>query len=398
MSVHKKVKANGDISWQVRYRAAGRNRQQTFATKKLAEAFDGSLRMKKLTGEMAKIDAGKKPLAEFGEEWWEAAKVTLEPSTRANYSNSWNNHIMPFLGEMQLREITPRVVDEWKTDLSRQGRTNPTIQKAMSVLQLCLQKAVIWGEVQFNPVRDVRKPSAKRLKAIRPATPHTVELIRNRLLTKATLRDATLVSVIAYAGVRPGEALALRWDHVRTKTLLIEEAVSYGKVKGTKTSAIRSVPIMPALREDLEYWRPRAPKYPGDLIFPSNKLKGKPWLREGYKSWQRKTFRKAAIEAGRIDLTPYDLRHSLASLLLRQGMSVVEVAAIMGHSPAMCLSTYAHVIAELDPDDRRPASELIDEARREVAQQANDEQIEEGARSNVRHLFAARPLPKRFAS
>ncbi|MBI2692580.1 MAG: hypothetical protein HYX29_11630 [Solirubrobacterales bacterium] len=54
-------------------------------------------------------------------------------------------------------------------------------------------------------------------------------------------------------------------------------------------------------------------------------------------------------------------------------MSVVGVAAIIGHSPAMCLSTHAHVIADLDPDDRKPASALIDEARREVAQHANDD-------------------------
>lgn len=398
MSVHKKVKANGDISWQVRYRAAGRHRQQTFATKKLAEAFDGSLRMKKLTGEMATIEAGKKPLAEFGEEWWETAKVPLATATRANYSNSWNKHIMPFLGDVQLRELTPRVIEEWKADLTRHGRTNPTIKKAMNVLQLCLQKAVIWGEIRFNPVRDVRKPSGKRRRAIRPATPHTVELMRHHLLAEGKERDATLVSVLAYAGLRPGEALALRWDHVRVKTLLIEDAVAYGEVKETKTSSIRSVPIMSALRDDLEYWRLRGPKYPGGLIFPSDEHAGHPWHREAYKSWGQKAFKRAAAQAGRDDITPYGLRHSLASLLLRQGMSVVEVAQIMGHAPGMCLSTYAHVIAELDPDDRRPASELIDEARREVAQHANDEQIEEGARSNVRHLFAGKPLPKRFAS
>ena len=40
------------------------------------------------------------------------------------------------------------------------------------------------------------------------------------------------VSVLAYAGVRPQEALALRWRNVRERTLLVEEAVAYGKLKG----------------------------------------------------------------------------------------------------------------------------------------------------------------------
>lgn len=397
MSVHKKVKANGDISYMVRFRAGGRNRQQTFPTKKLAEAFDGSLRMKKLTGDMAKIDAGKKTLAEFGEEWWDISKLEWATATRANYSNSWNKHIMPFLGEVPLREITPRVVEEWKADLTRNGRTNPTIKKTMNVLQLCLNKAVNWGEIQYNPVSGVKKPSGKRRKAIRPATPQTIELIRSHLLAEGKDRDATLVSVLAYAGLRPGEALALRWDHVRAKTLLIEDAVAYGEVKETKTSSIRSVPIMPALREDLEYWRLIGPKYPGGLIFPSDEHDGDPWHREAYKSWGQKAFKRAAIKAGREDLSPYGLRHSCASLLLRQGMSVVEVAQIMGHAPTMCLSTYAHVIAELDPDDRRPAAELVEEARREVAIHQKSEQSEPDSGSNVRHLFAGRPLPQRFA-
>lgn len=394
MSVHKKVKANGDNSWQVRYRAAGRNRQQTFATKKQAEAFDGSVRMKQLTGEMAMIDAGKKSLAEFGEEWWEVASEVLATATRQNYSTSWNKHVLPFLGDKQLRELTPRVVEEWKTELSRNGRRDQTVKKAMNVLQTCLQKAVLWGEIKVNPVREVKKPSSKRRRAIRPAAPLVVEQMREHLLEEGNVRDATLVSILAYAGLRPGEALALRWDHVRSKTLLIEDAVAYGEAKETKTEAIRSVPILQSLRDDLEYWRPRAPKYPGDLIFPSRSRGGKPWAREAYKSWGQKAFKRAAIAVDRPDLSPYALRHSLASLLLRQGMSVVEVAAIMGHQPTMCLSTYAHVIADLDEDDRRPANELIQDAREQVAQYGNGEQIEEGPHSNVRRLFAARPLPK----
>lgn len=197
MSVHKKVKANGEIIWQVRYRAAGQNRQQSFATKKQAEAFDGSLRMKKLTGEMAKVDAGKKTLAEFGEEWWGTVSDHLATATRRNYSTCWNNHVLPFLGERQLREITPRVIEEWRADLSRAERTNPTIKKAMNVLQSCLQKAVLWGEIQINPLREVKKPSGKRTKAVRPVAPREVEIMRADMLERGRDRDAALLVVLA---------------------------------------------------------------------------------------------------------------------------------------------------------------------------------------------------------
>jgi len=55
--------------------------------------------------------------------------------------------------------------------------------------------------------------------------------------------------------------------------------------------------------------------------------------------------------------------HSFASLLIAEGRSVVEVAAHMGHAPAMTLDTYGHVIAELAGKPSRPADELIAQAR-----------------------------------
>jgi integrase len=61
---------------------------------------------------------------------------------------------------------------------------------------------------------------------------------------------------------------------------------------------------------------------------------------------------------------PYDLRHSFASLLIAEGRSVVDVAAQLGHSPNMMLSTHAHLVEELDGRQRRPASGVIRAARR----------------------------------
>lgn len=357
---------------------------------------------KQLTGEMAMIDAGKKSLAEFGEEWWEVASQPLATATRQNYSTSWNKHVLPFLGEMPLREITPRAVEEWKTELSRSGRRDQTVKKAMNVLQTCLKKAVLWGELKVNPVREVKKPSSKRRRAIRPAAPLVVERMREHLLEEGNVRDATLVSILAYAGLRPGEALALRWDHVRSKTLLIEQALAHGEIKETKTGAIRSVRILPALKVDLDRWRIVSTPHPSGLVFASTTNEAGPWLHEAYKSWSRKSFKFAATAAGRPDLRPYDLRHSFASLLIREGKSVVDVAAQLGHAPTMTLSTYAHVMADLDDDDRRNADELIQEAREEVAaldtreQSENGSEIEEGAHSNVRHLFAGDVRHKRL--
>ena len=61
---------------------------------------------------------------------------------------------------------------------------------------------------------------------------------------------------------------------------------------------------------------------------------------------------------------PYDLRHSFASLLLHEGRSVIYVARQLGHSAAVCLRTYGHVIEELDEAPRISAEDAILVARR----------------------------------
>ena len=69
------------------------------------------------------------------------------------------------------------------------------------------------------------------------------------------MRDATLVCMLAYAGLRPGEALALEWRHIRERTILVEQALALGEVKETKTGQTRTVRLFGPLATDLAEWQ-----------------------------------------------------------------------------------------------------------------------------------------------
>lgn len=141
----------------------------------------------------------------------------------------------------------------------------------MTLLQGVLQRACEWDRLASNPARAVRKPTAARARAVEPLTPNAVEAIRAWLIERELLRDATLVSVLAYAGLRPGEALGLTWSHVRERTLLVEAAVRVGVVGETKTRRRRTVRLLPQLGADLAEWRLRAGRPPEDaLVFPGH--------------------------------------------------------------------------------------------------------------------------------
>jgi integrase len=366
MSIERIERKDGSVVRRVRWRQAGQNRSKVLGRKRDAEVFDADLRHKKRTGEIAALDAGKETLAEFGEEWWRLyAEPNLAASTLKVYAILWDTHVLPRLGSLRLREITPLVITRFRIELEAEGVGRVSIHKAMTLLQGVLRRACEWDRLASNPARAVRKPRAGRARAIEPFTPDAVEAIRAWLLGRELIRDATLVSVLAYAGLRPGEALALTWSAVRERTLLVEGAVSVGVVGETKTRRRRTVRLLPPLGVDLAELRLRVGgPHAVALVFPGHD--GRPWSPASYKNWHRRIFRPATAAVGLTGARPYDLRHSFVSLLIAEGHNVVDVARQAGHSPKMALDTYAHVFEELELAGRVDAAEHIRRARAEL--------------------------------
>ena len=173
-----------------------------------------------------------------------------------------------------------------------------------------------------------------------------------------------MVSVMAYAGLRPSEVLALRWDAVRERTILVERAsAGGGKVKSTKGNGrARTVRLLAPLATDLREWRMASGRPPDDeLVFPNRS--GQVWTDGQWRSWHKECFNAAKGAAGAPEARPYDLRHSYVSLLIQEGVSIVEVARQAGHTPTMTLEVYGHVFDEFDPAERLPAEEQVRRAR-----------------------------------
>jgi integrase len=270
--------------------------------------------------------------------------------------------VLPRLGGYPLRNLTPEVLARFRADLAAGGVGDPTIRKLMSIVQGVLQRAVEWHRLATNPARAVRKPPQKRMRRIEPPSPLVVERMRARLRANGRLRDATLVCVLAYGGLRPGEALALEWQHIGERTILIEGAVALGNVKETKTRQTRSVRLLAPLATDIAEWRLACGRPDGStLVFPGRE--GRPWADHDWRNWRKRVYALVADAVGLDGSRPYDLRHAFCSLLIAEGLSVVEIAQQAGHSPAMMLATYAHVIEELAGTERRPAEAVIRDAR-----------------------------------
>jgi integrase len=278
------------------------------------------------------------------------------------YRTAWACHVRPALGGVPIRSLTPGRVDAFRQSLEEAGVGGATVGKSLAILSGVCRFAVLRGLIDANPVREVRKPKARRQRFVAVLAPLSVERIRAHLLAGGRVHDASLVATLAYAGLRPGEARALRWRDVREGSLLVERAVARRAIKTTKNERLRAVRLLPGLAEDLARWRLIAP-FPGDedFVFP-NRI-GSVTSDYDWRNWRKRIFLPAADSAGVVIGRPYDLRHSFASLLIHEGRSLAEVAVQLGDAVATVAATYTHAFVEAEALPREPAQQTIEAAR-----------------------------------
>jgi site-specific recombinase XerD len=280
--------------------------------------------------------------------------------------------IIPKWGKHQLRQLRPGPIESWVSQLRKQGVGDPTIIKTLTVLRSILKRAERDEEIERNPIPLVAKPKQQRTREPRLIAPYYVELIRLHMLNPTARldtrgrrhwrrheldrhRDATLVSLLAYSGPRPeSEALPLRWSQVGQRTITYR-ATKAGRVKPRRTR------LLAPLGPDLAEFRIRCGR-PGD-----GELAFGEWSPSDWDNWRERIFQPAAIAVGLpADTIPRELRGSFASLLIFEGLNVLEVAPELGHKPSTCLDIYGRLFEEFDPSRRRPAVEVIREAPKAV--------------------------------
>jgi integrase len=349
-------KSNG--KWVDRWREGSRHRQRTFDRRGDRDAFRSERIRRQQLGSLVVLEEADVTLAQFMEDYWRLHAIpNLEPATRATYRQQWAKHILPRLGQHELRGINPRLINRQLVAPMRvAGAGDPTIIKTLGVLQSVLAYAVVDGRISENPVRKVAKPRQSVGRRVAPVPPELVERLRARLGS----RDAMIVSVLAYAGLRPQELLALMWEDVDDGRIAVRRKNVDGRLYPyTKTRQDRTVDLLAPLATDFAEWALASGRRSG-LVMP--RTDGEPWTRADWGNWRRRVYQPNATAVGLSSPVPYDLRGSWVSLLAWEGKTLLEVARQAGHSVAVCDRHYAGIF-EAGPPERTSAAAAIRAAR-----------------------------------
>ncbi|MEV7227268.1 tyrosine-type recombinase/integrase [Polymorphospora sp. NPDC051019] len=298
-------------------------------------------------------EAGRTTVAEWAEQWFSAAESGWKPKTRHTYRSVLDRLVLAHLGRVQLAALRPIAVNKWVGTLSE--RLSPSqVRQAYRLLSQIMAAAVDNGMIPSSPCRRPRLPR------IPEADPRilTVEQV-GRITAHCTLGDRVLVLLLAYAGLRIGEALPLRRRHIDISggRIVVAEAVSElpgGPVIDTPKSHQRRELAVPAFVLQLvrEHFA-ALPDEPDAFAFPGRR-KHTAERQQSYHGFRRR-FNRAVTAAGLDGVTPHDLRATHASWVA-DTHGVLLAARRLGHANASV--TTRHYARPVDGRDAEVARHL----------------------------------------
>lgn len=311
------------------------------------------------------FDAGNITVSEYLERWLsDSVRDTVRQRTYEGYEHIVERHISPTLGRVKLSKLTPAHVRGLYRDKLDAGLSNRTVRYVHTTLNKALSQAVADGMIPRNVCAAVKAPQPAK-KEIQPLSR---DQVRTFLEAVSDDRLEALYTVAVTAGLREGEILALRWDDVDLDGDKLQvrrtasEARSGRVYEAPKSGTGRSIRLTQKAAQSLRDHRKRQLEERMErgelwedhgLVFPSEV--GTPM---GARNLQR-AFKIRLKRAGLPEVRFHDLRHTCATLLLRQGVNPKFVQELLGHRDiALTLNVYSHVL----PDMGDAAAGAMDDA------------------------------------
>lgn len=305
--------------------------------------------------------------------WLKIIRSSVEQTTWSGYCFNVNNHIVPYfeptgitLGGLQARHIQSFYLHELET------------LKATSVIRLhanmhkALKYAVKLDLIPGNPVDKVERPKPQKYMA----SFYTAQEMEELFQAARGHRLELIIQFAAFYGLRRGEVIGLRWEAVdfEAGTFTIRHTVTSTNVEGkhiliqadrAKTkSSLRTLPLVAGFAQrlrDLKAQQEYNEKLCGNCY--NRKYKGYLFVDEMGNLTLPNTvtegFAKLLKDNGLRHIRFHDLRHSCASLLLKQGVPMKQIQEWLGHSD---ISTTANIYAHLDSQSKQLSAAAMEKA------------------------------------
>ena len=279
----------------------------------------------------------------FVEIYLESMEHRIKENTLMTKQNIFYHHIVPYLGEMKLDEITPKDIIHWQDQVMKDNNYKQTYLKTIhNQLSALFNYAVRFYGLKSNPARLAGNMGKEEVGEMKFWTKEEYLTFSRAMMNKEESYHA--FEILYWCGIRLGELLALTAEDFdfEKKTLRINK--SYQHIKGKdvittpKTRKSNRVLTLPDfLAEEMQDYISRLPYLKvDDRIFTITK--------SGLHHEMDRGCRETGVKRIRV----HDLRHSHVSMLIEMGFSAVNIANRVGHESVKVTYRYAHMFPNKD--------------------------------------------------
>ena len=328
-------RASGTKAWIVRYRLRGRIRFITLGNPPKMKASEARAKARKLRAEanlvglpikLPKQTGEGMTVAGFADEFLASAKGRWKDSTFKSNAYAVRRELLPIFGDLPLTSINKADIVRWRDDMA--ARTG-TFNRTVPVLSALLQESENFGyrAKGSNPAKGMPRYKRKRSERYLSAQEYRV--------LGAVLKDAEgemplavpVIRLLLYTGARAGEITNLRCEWVKPPRILLPDSKTGPRVIYLNEPAEAILAKVIGGREDgLVFPAPCKPSVAFNVTAHWYILRGR---------------------AGLNDVRLHDLRHSFASLAIRDGISLTLIGKLLGHSLPESTERYTHLADDI---------------------------------------------------
>lgn len=305
------------------------------------------------------LQPSKEEFSTFIDRWFNTYYKRNVAETTADIS--WcliKGHLIPYFNKQVISSITTYQLDCFYNEKLEEGYSAKTIRELHSLLRRAFEQAIKWSLLKFNPAVNATPPKEK----IKERHTWSKNDIKKFIDTAKLSEEATIYIIAIFTGMRRGEILGLKWQDIdfNLKKIYVTRSLAFTSEKGlflkdVKTSKSRrqislSPYIIDVFKQHQVIQNNFKEKLGEDyldksLVFTSingNFKDPRNLLRE---------FSRLTKKAGLIKISFHDLRHTHATLLLKNGENPKVVSERLGHSRVgITLDLYSHVTDDIQEE------------------------------------------------
>ena len=301
---------------------------------------------------------------DFIQKIWFPAKINLKevrPTTIAFHSYILKI-VLPYFEEQKLKDITDKHIERYLSYLKNTYRTKQnkplapkTIRHHYGTLSLIFEYALKLDYIEKNPLAKVDTPKLVKHKVNALSKAETKIFVKE--IEKLPLWQRTMYTLLLTTGIRRGECFGLQWQDIDfiNRLIHVKRSVTYTAMSGIviglpKTQAgLREIPLTDKVVKLLQEYKKGEQAAADAFVFHSETSPFDPHHPDFATDHLKKFMKKIGLP----DMSPHDLRHTCASLLLQSGADIKSVQDILGHADA---STTLNFYVKSDMANMRTAT------------------------------------------